>query len=120
MKTNPAFLYVIYCLICYRLTRLITEDGIMEWFRDWVKGHIETELVQKDGWGQVVDRKIGPSPKVNKVWIEFYELVTCPWCVSFWFGMAIAIYFYRDKGWLMMVGYALALSAFSGVMAEKV
>lgn len=120
MKTNPEFLYVIYCLVCYRLTRLITTDQVLYWLRAWIGKHVETELIQTNGYGNVIATKTGPSPKVNRAWTWLFDLINCSWCVSFWVGLAIAINFYRDKGWLMMLGYALALSATSGIMSEKV
>ena len=50
--------FVIVSLAAARLTRLVTEDTILEPLREWATIH---ELV--------------------------YELVTCPWCIGFWISL---------------------------------
>jgi len=88
--------FVIDLLAVYRLTRLLTEDELMEPVREWVwKNHPPQ------------DTKIG-------------YFVTCPWCVSVWVGGAVvAARMVAPRQW-DPIARALVLSAGTGLIASKV
>lgn len=61
-------LFIASTLACFRLTRLITDDKIMDWLRSWV---------------------VRQAPK--KVKAKAREGITCPFCVSFYYSTSIAV-----------------------------
>jgi len=83
--------YVILGLATYRLTRLFTRDTILESFRNWV-------VVQ-----------VSPREKPSSY------LLTCEWCLSFWFGSLVFVC-YMISTVTVLVVVPFALSAIAGLL----
>jgi hypothetical protein len=85
-------------LATYRLTKLIRDDKITEDLRNFVF----------ERYGEPDDHKVS-------------YLVTCPWCLSIYFGAAVSsvrIIFPNSK--LVSAGIeALAFSALTGMLVER-
>jgi uncharacterized protein DUF1360 len=84
-------------LASYRLTKLLRDDLI-------------TEPLRKN-----VYSRFGPPDK-SKV----SYLVNCPWCMSIWFGLALAVAHRQTPTAAHLVTRALALSALTGLLNQKV
>lgn len=79
---------LISALAVYRLTRLVTEDTILDRPRGWAIGRAE--------------------------WLG--TLVTCPWCAGFWIALATTIALAATSAVaLPLVGWVLLPFAFSAV-----
>lgn len=85
------FEFVLAGLATYRLTRLVTADRIMDWFRAAVEA--------RSGW--------------------FGYLVTCDWCLSIWLApwVAAVTVLWSDNRLVLVVLLWLALSAVTGLLA---
>lgn len=86
---------IVAVLAVARLTRLIVEDRIMVWFKQWVV------------------RKFGENSLPS-------YFVHCPWCVSIWFAavvMPIAVAW--PNRWVLGVLAIPAASYLTGVAATK-
>jgi hypothetical protein len=83
-------------LASYRLTKLIRDDQITESFRENVYS------------------RFGP-PEESKV----SYLVNCPWCMSIWFGLALALARRQTPAAAHLATRALALSALTGLLSQK-
>jgi hypothetical protein len=88
--------FVVDTLAVYRLTRLLTEDELMEPVREWVWKNHSPE-----------DTKIG-------------YFVTCPWCVSIWVGGAVVAARVVAPAQWDLVARGLVFSAATGLIATKV
>jgi hypothetical protein len=84
-------------LASYRLTKLIRDDLITEPLRERVYA------------------RFGP-PEESKM----SYLFNCPWCISIWFGFALAVAHRQAPAGAAVVTRALALSALTGLMTQKV
>lgn len=82
-------------LATYRLTKLIRDDKIFEDLRNKVFEHHPPETT-KTGY-----------------------LLTCPWCLSIYFGSAVALGRIVAPSKWRIVARALALSALTGIMVER-
>jgi hypothetical protein len=83
--------FVVVVLAVYRLTRLVTADRIMDWFRAWVEA--------RSGWAAY--------------------LVTCDWCLSIWVAPPV-VWVGMVWGELLAVRVvfgALAASALTGLLS---
>jgi hypothetical protein len=87
---------VVDTLASYRLTKLIRDDMITEPFRESVYS------------------RFGP-PGESKV----SYLVNCPWCMSIWFGVALALARRQRLAAAQVVARGLALSALTGLLNQK-
>lgn len=78
-------------LAVYRLTRLVTADRIMDWFRAWVEA--------RSGWAGY--------------------LVTCDWCLSIWVAppVVFAGIVWGELLPVRVVFGALAASALTGLLS---
>jgi hypothetical protein len=84
-------------LASYRLTKLFRDDLITEPLRENVYSRFG-------------------SPDESKV----SYLVNCPWCMSIWFGLALALAHRRAPAAAHLVARALALSALTGLLHQRV
>jgi len=77
----------------YRLSRIVARDGITE----KVRFHIEHKFR-----GMLV------------------TLLTCMWCLSFWFGIVAVTFTAIDpiRPWWLLLATVLTLSAFTGLLSE--
>lgn len=90
--------WIVDALAVWRLTRLLTIDGITEPMRDWLTEWTET----------------GPqSPAKEKI----AELAGCPHCVSVWAALGV-VYAARRTPWWPVMADALALAAVSSLIAD--
>ena len=65
-------LVVVLSLVCYRITRFIVKDTIIDGFRIWLHTVI-----------------LGRKPAL---WREkLGELISCPFCISVWIAAALAV-----------------------------
>lgn len=87
MTHSPTDLAV-WALAVYRVTTLIVDDSILSAPRSWV--------VKKSEWGM--------------------QLITCPWCVSFWIAIVAVVMTaqWRDSWYGAVV---LAFSAVAGLLS---
>jgi hypothetical protein len=82
-------------LATYRLTKLVRDDKIMEDFREWVwKKH---------------------PPESTKTGY----LLSCPWCLSIYFGAAVSLSRMIAPRTSEAVLEALAFSALTGMIVER-
>ena len=93
--TSPAS-SVIDALAVYRLTRLITQDELMEPVREFIWHNHPPE-----------DTKIG-------------YFITCPWCTSVWIGGAVVVARAVAPRQWDLVARALALSSVAGMISSRV
>lgn len=71
MTTNDFILLVFASLACFRLTRLVTDDKITDWFR--------SSFVRQM-----------PRPAKAKA----RQGIECPFCVSFYVAIGLTVYLY--------------------------
>ncbi len=90
---SPAAWLVLDALAVYRLTRLTQRDTITAGPRSWMHKRY------KGGW--------------------LLELVTCPWCMSFWIGLGVALATYFAPFAWSWPAAALALSAVAGWLTDR-
>lgn len=82
--------FVVLGLAVFRLTRLVIKDHIVSALRD-----------------KIWDRFPPESTKIG-------YLITCPWCVGFWFSLAVYFCYTILPSQTMWACYVLALSAIVG------
>lgn len=87
--------FIVFLLSVYRATRLIIQDEILDGPREWVYS------------------KVKPGGKLE-------YLLSCPWCVSFWVAIPLAILYVVSPTGMMVVGLPLAGSAVTGILDQKV
>lgn len=92
---------ILAALAVARITRIITEDRIMDGPRNWV---IRTAMRASDKFGA-----------------EIAYLTTCPWCASMYAGAGAgaAWWAWGDERWFMAVCAALAFSYVTGWLAGR-
>jgi hypothetical protein len=86
---------IIDCLATVRLARLITVD---------------------EGTPVVAARKIVTQDWATADWQT--ELAECPWCVSFWLGLAVVALRRLAPRWWRPVAFALASSQIAGMVID--
>jgi hypothetical protein len=84
-------------LASYRLTKLVRDDFITQPVRDAVFEHS------------------GPPERSKLAY-----LINCPWCLSVYFGVALQVVRWRRPGMARLVSRSLAVSALTGLLAERV
>lgn len=89
--------WIVDALAVYRLTRLVTADGITEDFRARI-----------DSWAHTAD---APAWRDKAA-----ELVECRWCTSMWWALGLVL-IVRRTSWWPTIADALALSAVSTLVA---
>ena len=92
---HPAWLLVLLTMLSVaRLTRLVTDDAILDTPRGW--------LLERPG--------------------KLAYFVSCPWCVSIWVGAGASalVYFERDHWPVQVALVALAASHLTGILATIV
>lgn len=87
--------HAVDALAVYRLTKLIRDDKIFEDVREWVFQHHPPEST-KTGY-----------------------LLTCPWCLSIYFGAAVSVSRMIAPGPWRIAARALAFSAVTGMLVER-
>jgi hypothetical protein len=89
---------VVDALATYRLTRLVQREAFppVKAVRDYLNDGLVKE---------------------GTAWDEL--LNNCPWCCSFWVGVTVRIVRASFPRAWRVVGYALAASAVSGLVAER-
>jgi hypothetical protein len=87
--------FIVFLLAVYRATRLIIEDEILDGPRDWAYS------------------KVKPGGKLA-------YLLGCPWCMSFWVAIPLAILYVVSPTGMMVAGLPLAGSAVTGLIYQKV
>lgn len=118
----PGMIYlVVYALAVARITRLINADKITERPRKYL---IRRAWIAAYPWvtdkPDEVDKNlrmvIGTSDPPKLAYF-----ISCPWCVSLWVGLIAAplAYFWGENPILAVPALALALSHFTGFLAEK-
>lgn len=90
--------WLIDALAVWRLTRLLTLDGITAELRELVTEWTET----------------GPQSTAKE---KVAELIGCPHCVSVWAALGL-VYVVRDEPWWPRMADALALAAVSSLIAD--
>lgn len=88
--------FVIDALAAYRITRLVTEDTITEPIRE----RIEARAI-------ISGRK------------RLAKLVSCPWCVGVYVGVGVVVARAVAPRQWAVAARALALSAATGIVAER-
>lgn len=91
---------VITSLATYRLTKLVIDDEILREPREVVLSRLyasDSALAQKAAY-----------------------LLTCPWCVSIWAAGGLLLLKVVSPGAYALIARALAASAVTGVLSEKI
>ncbi len=92
-----------------RITRLIGRDTITFFFRDWLAAMTEDNLST-------------PAKGVRARFFSFVEdMVACPWCLSIWVSVPIAVlaWLYGDTLWFIVPALALTASHLTGMTAAQ-
>lgn len=87
--------FIVFLLAVYRVTRLIIQDEILDGPRDWAYSK-----VKRGG--------------------KLEYLLGCPWCMSFWVAIPLAILYIVSPTGMMVAGLPLAGSAVTGFIYQKV
>lgn len=98
-----------------RLTRLIGKDSITFFFRDWLAAHSEDAREGRDRSGPV-------KATARERFFTFVEdMVVCPWCLSIWLSVPVAVlaWFFGGSAWFVIPALALTVSHVTGVVAVK-
>jgi Protein of unknown function (DUF1360) len=95
-----AFLTVLLvCAATYRITRILTQDRITDWFRNWV------------------EVKFGPDSEIT-------YLTGCMWCMSIWVGFGVAILSWlwvpETPNWVLLWFAASGATGLLHTWAERV
>jgi hypothetical protein len=73
------FIFVLMCCAVWTLTRLVILETVIDGTRDRVMGWLENR---------------------TSLWaVKLYELLGCPWCVSFWVALGIVLVADDPMGW---------------------
>ncbi|HEX4503868.1 MAG TPA: DUF1360 domain-containing protein [Scandinavium sp.] len=93
-NATAAIWFVVVSLGVYRLSRIIARDTISDKPRARMAARYHGSLV---------------------------ELVTCIWCLSFWFAIiaAVLVYFNPTRPWTLLVCAVLGVSAVAGLLGER-
>lgn len=96
-----------------RITRLIGQDSITFFFRDWLAAHSEDA---RDGRASVKPGRI-----TLREWIFTFveDLVACPWCLSVWVAAPVAVlaWLFGGTGWFAVPALALTASHVTGLIS---
>lgn len=97
----PPFDALLMSLAAFRITRLVVYDKITRWFRELFADRREYE----EGGVVIVEVK----PFVRGFRRTIYDLLHCPWCISFWSALIIVFcYFIFPWAWSVIFFLALA------------
>jgi hypothetical protein len=91
---------VVTSLATYRLTKLVIDDEILREPREILLSRLyasDSALAQKAAY-----------------------LLTCPWCVSIWAGGGLLLLKHVAPGAYQLIARALAASAVTGLLHEKI
>lgn len=91
-----AWTLAVDALASYRLAKLLRDDFVTQPFRD------------------LLHDRFGP-PDRSKI----SYLFQCPWCMSMYFGAALAVAHRRRPTFTDVAAHALAVSALTGLLAER-
>lgn len=114
---SPLVLLVVGVLATLRLTRLVTTDTLLVGVRDWVRDRSMTEYVKHDMQGNVVESQSMMDPRSPWAWL--FNLLTCDWCMSVWFGVAVSALLFHGYGLVRLVLIGLAFSAAAAGLLGK-
>lgn len=119
---------VVVALAVYRLTRLVTEDTILEPIRDRILARFpayDTEYQDDPGvesptnaYGRALfESAPGRYYPVDASWLG--TLISCAWCSSIWLAglVTVAWYYLPAVTWWLVL--PLAFSTIAGVIAAK-
>lgn len=92
-----------------RITRLIGRDSITFFFRDWIGAHADSVTHS------------GAKTAKAKFFTWLDDLIACPWCLSFWISVPVAVlaWLYGDTAWFLVPALALTASHLTGMAAQK-
>jgi len=100
-----AIVLTLYALAVARITTLVTHDEITKPARSWLI------------------RQFDPSCRPHRLVVYLLgvpddDTTGCPWCVSIWFGMAIAplVWFWPDSPGVMVPVIGFAASQVTGMI----
>jgi len=101
-RAVPVFDWVMMAFAAFRITRLVVYDKITRWFRElFVVVSREYESGGKT-WIELRPFASGPRGTI-------YDLLQCPWCVSFWASLVVVfVYFTFSWAWIMILFMATA------------
>lgn len=112
--------FVLALLASCRLTRLITEDIITSFFRDFLTRRVVSS-------GERVDARPGDrlTALAYDAWVKAEEWANCPWCAGFWVAAAVtgvmaAAVHSHGAWWFTYPAAALSISYLIGVIATVV
>ena len=95
MINISALEFVIVALAVFRITRFVTTDTVFNRLREWVwKKHPP----ENGGIGY---------------------LLTCNWCSSIWVALPVVLVYSANQNVTFSVACVFALSAITGIIAEK-
>jgi hypothetical protein len=125
-------IWLLVALFTYRITRLVTTDSITEPIRNRLLARWPSEdSTFGDDWvtessGEPVT--VGGAPVAwldGEGWIptrpsKWGELITCPWCASFWVGVLVSVGLWLagvELEWWQWGMLPFGLSAISGLLS---
>lgn len=103
--------------IVARATRFVNSDVLAEGIRQWADG------IEKPGRFRVVRRALR-KPLFKIFGRDLSVLATCPWCLSIWFALpvaivAVAISWPYGQAWYAVLGLWLGYSYVYGLLANN-
>lgn len=106
-------------LAVYRATRLVTSDSLTADVRERV-----LQLAYRRDGRKLAEpnpsRDKGETPHDDPAPPKLAVLVTCPWCVGFWFTIGAVVWRRSSPGSWGMFAEAAAISTLVGLTAEYV
>lgn len=104
--THSPLLLVLDALAVFRGTQLVVYDSITQPLRDWVGQNKERSPNRPPGF-----------PPIRR-WPKWYQLVSCPWCVSPYIGGGVVLLQSFASGPWVYVACIAAFSAVAGLLSE--
>lgn len=112
-----AIILLVYGLAVARVTRLVVADVLTKPLRERIIDWSYMRAFPHFRDYTVAERRMYRGERDVPA---LAYLITCPWCSSIYIGLLAApvIYFWGESPWLLVPALALALSHFTGVLAE--
>jgi hypothetical protein len=113
--THSWWWLIVDALALYRLTRLIVSDSITDPIRKRLLDHAKRLAFQN-----ATANQNRPTPYDSNVYGKFWNLITCPWCLSIWFAIPVIALTKLVPGVWQYPALGLTLSAVAGLISHFV
>lgn len=110
---------VVLALAVFRLCRLAGWDHfpLAVRVRAWVVGELTVTHGSTNERMGVTAEGVRYVSSYRRVFL--HELISCPFCLSFWLGILAYVAWRLEPGWTLALLFPLALSAAAGLIAKQ-